>query len=160
MRLSINRFILMLALAGVLPRAQAFSLLGAFDTWMTPEIGYQLEAQLGGPMNLGEEYRWNMPLLTYGFDSAFLNYFGTKGVEEVEKAMAIFNAIPPASSMTPDLSEWPLDTRRFNHRATALNIYDLKTRAMAAMMEAMGAAPAELYVWTLRSLYLGAFVVC
>jgi hypothetical protein len=29
-------------------------------------------------MNLGEEYRVNVPLLTYGFDDSFLNYFGAR----------------------------------------------------------------------------------
>ena len=58
--------------------------------------GYHLPADLdnrgddiGGPMNLGEEYRWNVPIITYGFDEAFLNFFGTNGVLEVEKAIAI-----------------------------------------------------------------------
>ena len=161
MRALFTRILLVLALAGALPRAQAFSLLGAFDTWMTPEIGYQLGGldlgnntlppDVGGPMNLGEEYRWNLPLITYGFDESFLNYFGAKGVEEVEKAIKVFNDLPATSQMSADLSEFPLDTRRFNHRATALYLYDLRSYAMAALMEVMGAAPAERYVWTLRS---------
>jgi hypothetical protein len=44
-----------------------------------------------------------------------------------------------------------LDTRRVNHRASALYLYDVKSFTMAALMEALGAAPAERYVWTLRS---------
>lgn len=161
MRALLTRILLVLALAGVLPRAQAFSLLGAFDTWMTPEIGYQLGGldlgigtfppDVGGPVNIGEEYRWNLPLITYGFDESFLNYFGAKGVEEVEKAIKIFNELPPASLMSSDLSEFPLDTRRFNHQATALFLYDLRSFTMSALMEVLGAAPAERYVWTLRS---------
>ena len=161
MRALLSRILLVLALAGVLPRARAFSLLGTFDAWMTPEIGYQiglldlgnttLPPDIGGPMNLGEEYRWNMPLITYGFDESFLNYFGTKGVEEIEKAVKVFNDLPAVSQMSTNLSEFPLDTRRFNHRATALYLYDLRSYAMAALMEVLGAAPAERYVWTLRS---------
>ena len=27
--------------------------------------------------NLGEEYRWNSPMLTYAYDESFLNYFGS-----------------------------------------------------------------------------------
>lgn len=163
MRALLSRILLLLllALAGVLPRAQAFSLLGAYDTWMTAELGYQLglsdlgittiPPDVGGPMNLGEEYRWNMPLITYGFDESFLNYFGTKGVEEIEKAIKVFNDLPAASQMSADLSEFPLDTRRLNHRASALYLYDLRSYTMAALLEALGAAPAERYVWTLRS---------
>ena len=49
--------------------------------------------------NLGEEYRWNSPVLTYSYDESFLNYFGSNGVVAVEKAMEILNSIPPASSI-------------------------------------------------------------
>ncbi len=150
MRACLKRLLLVVALLCGLPRAQAFALLGALDTWMTEEIGYNL-ADPGGPMNLGEEYRWNLPIITYGFDESFLNYFGQRGVEEVEKAVKILNDLPAVSQMSADLSEFPLDTRRFNHRASALFLYDLKTQALASLLESLGAAPAERYVWTLRS---------
>ncbi len=138
-------------LAVAAPRASAFSLAGTFDTWQTTTIGYQLPGDLGGPMNLGEEYRLNLPMLTYGFDESFLNYFGTRGVQEVEKAIKILNDLPAFSRMTDDLSEFPLDTRRFNYLASALNLYDLKTDILSSMLEQMGLAAPERYVWTLRS---------
>lgn len=140
-----------LLLAGAAQQVSAFSLIGAFDTWMTQEVGYQLGADLGGPMNLGEEYRWNIPVITYGFDESFLNYFGARGVEEIEKAIKILNDLPRFSQMSPTLSEYPLDTRRFNHRASALFLYDLKSYALSILLEQLGVAPAERYVWTLRS---------
>jgi hypothetical protein len=149
MRAHLYRTFLILALACGVPRARAFALLGALDTWMTEEIGYNL-ADPGGPMNLGEEYRWNMPIVTYGFDESFLNYFGQRGVEEVEKAIKLLNDLPPVSQMSPDLSEFPLDTRRINYRANALFVFDLKTQALASLLESLGVAPAERYVWTLR----------
>ena len=40
-------------------------------------------------MVLGEEYRWNVPVLTYAFDQSFLDYFGSNGVAAVEKAFQI-----------------------------------------------------------------------
>lgn len=148
----LNRILLILALACGVPKTRAFSMLGAFDTWMVEEIGYQiLGLDVGGPMNLGEEYRWNMPIITYGFDESFLNYFGQRGVEEVEKAIKIFNDLPPVSRMSPDLSEFPLDTRRMNYRANALFVYDLKSQALASLLESLGVGPAERFVWTLRS---------
>lgn len=145
------RLLLGVLLLGSWREARAFSLLGQFDTWQTVEIGYQLGADLGGPMNLGEEYRWNLPLLTYGFDESFLNYFGSKGAEEVEKAIAILNELPGMSTLSPELSEYPLDTRRFNHRANALFLYDLKSYVLATLLEQLGVAAPERYVWTLRS---------
>ncbi len=154
MRAFFLRFTLILLLAGALPHARAFALLGTLADWMTEEIGYNL-ADPGGPMNLGEEYRWNMPIITYGFDESFLNYFGQRGVEEVEKAIKIFNDLPPVSQMSPDLSEFPLDTRRMNYRANALFVLDMKTQALAALLESLGVAPAERYVWTLRARFAG-----
>ena len=47
--------------------------------------------------NLGEEYRWNSPIITYNFDESFLNYFGSNGVVAVEKGIDILNSIPAAS---------------------------------------------------------------
>lgn len=151
MRALLVRSLLTAACVLAVPGGRAFSLIGAFDTWQTAEIGYQLGADLGGPMNLGEEYRVNFPLLTYGFDESFLNYFGARGVEEVEKAMQILNDLPEFSKMSADLSEYPLDTRRFNHRATALFLVDLRSFALASVLEFLGLAPAERYVWTLRN---------
>jgi hypothetical protein len=151
MRSLLARFLLLIALAWAVPSGRAFSLMGALDTWQTVELGYQIGADIGGPMNLGEEYRLNVPMLTFGFDESFLNYFGTKGAEEIEKAMQTFNDLPAVSTLSEDLSEYPLDTRRFNHRASALYLYDLRSYVMATMLEFLGLAPPERYVWTLRS---------
>ena len=46
----------------------AYSLLGPYADWMDVQKGYRLSGEIGGPMNLGEGYRWNMPVVTYGFD--------------------------------------------------------------------------------------------
>jgi hypothetical protein len=137
---------------GAMRHAEAFSLLGPLADWQTTEIGYNIPfitADLGGPMNIHEEYRWNIPLITYGFDESFLNYFGAKGVEEIEKAIKVFNDLPPFSEI--DLSKYPLDTRRVNYRASALYLLDLKSWVMGAMLEVLGLGPAERYVWTLKS---------
>ena len=34
-----------------------------------------LEGDIGGPMDVTNEYRWNVPVLTYGFDQSFVDYF-------------------------------------------------------------------------------------
>src|SRR5258708_5110537 len=51
----------------------AFSLLGPFAPWMTPDVGFIHDEayDVGGPRNLGDEFRWNVPVLTYGFDQNF-----------------------------------------------------------------------------------------
>ncbi len=116
----------------------AFSLLGPYADWMSVEKGYRQPQDIGGPMNINEGYRWNVPVLTYGFDRSFLDYFGSNGVAAVEEAVKTFNEIPPASQM--DLNAFALNARRYNYAAESLAIIDLKTKALAALLEEMGLA--------------------
>ena len=141
-----------------------FSLIGPFDTWQANNVGYNftfntpvigISGDVGGPMNLGEEYRWNTPFVSFGFDPSFLEFFGQKGVDAVEAAVAILNDVPAASQMSSDLSEYPLDTRRFNHRASALRIRDLKSWTLSVLLETLGLAAPERYIYTLRSRVAG-----
>lgn len=134
----------------------AFSLLGPLDDFQTADLYYNpnptiYSADIGGPQNLGEEYRWNVPTIFYGFDYTFLDYFGQRGVEEVEKAIAYFNALPAFDTMSADLAEYPNATMRINYRASALALADIKSFALMALVEEMGLAHSERFVWTLRN---------
>lgn len=142
-----------------LTKVFGFALLGPFDTWQTPELNYQLPGavqdvflitDLGGPQDLGEEYRWTVPVFYYGVDASFLNYFGLRGKQEVDKAVAILNAIPNYSSLSETLSEYPLESDRMNYQAAALGLYDMKSMALSTTVELLGVANPERYVWTLR----------
>lgn len=146
--------------AAVTPReAGAFSLLGPFDAqYQTPDIGYGInliinarEQDLGGPMNLEEEYRWQSPILVYGFDITFAEYFGPAGMAAVDAAVKVLNDLPRASDMSPDLAEFPLETARYNYTAQQLRIIDVKSLALSAMLEQLGMASPERYTYTLRS---------
>lgn len=140
-------------MVGSIETAQAFSLLGVWDAWQTTQLGYRKTVggiDIGGPMNLSEEYRWNVPIITYAFDESFLNYFGARGVAEVEKAIQMLNDIPAVSQMSSNLSEFPLESTRVNYRAQALGILDLKSHALMLLTEELGLAEPERYVWTLR----------
>jgi hypothetical protein len=147
-----QKLFLALAIAGAVHSAQAFSLLGPFITsWQVPAIGYNsFGFDIGGPMNLGEEYRWNIRTVTYGFDSSFKNYFGQQGVDAINKGIAILNNLPPFSKMSTNLDEFPLDTRRVNYRASALGLQDLKSAALGMLMEELGLASPDRYTWALR----------
>lgn len=151
--------------------AGAFSLLGPFkganfigEPWQadgfgdrTEGLGYSLVGDIGGPMFPTEAYRWNIPVITYAFDLSFLRYFGTNGVVAVEEAMAILNALPPASQMSADLGEYSLDTRGENGTAAALGLLDVKSYALATVLEEMGLANPERFVWSLRGRVTGQF---
>ena len=141
-------------LAGVVPSALAFSLLGpppGGDAYQVPEIGYFLPGDIGGPKNIGEEYRWNTPILNYAFDANFLNYFGSNGVVAVEQAIAIMNSVSNLSSYSASMADQPLEATRFNYQAQALSLLDLKTSALSWMVEELGLANPVRYTWTLRS---------
>ncbi|MCX6895680.1 MAG: Ig domain-containing protein, partial [Verrucomicrobia bacterium] len=110
---------------------------------------------LGGPMNIGAEYRQNTPILYYSYDQNFLDYFGASGVAAVDSAFSVFNALTNVSTYTADLSEWPLEAKRFNYKAQSLELYDLKSMTMTLLAEQAGLAEPDRFTWTLRSRLVG-----
>lgn len=150
LKLKIHASLLGLAmLAGLVPLpASAFSLLGPFEEWQTPALGYNVYgADVGAPKRLEHEYRWNLPVITYGFDRSFLDYFGLQGVAEVEQAIKVLNALPPASVM--DLDSFPMQVRRTNFRAKHERLMDLKSYTLSLLVQQLGLAHAERFIWNL-----------
>jgi hypothetical protein len=118
--------------------AKAFSLLGPYEDWMQPTNSFRQPTDIGGPMNLGEEYRWNVPVVTYSFDQSFVDYFGATGVAAVEQAFQALNSLPPVSQLNP--TNYPPDSSGVNYQAAALNLIDLKSRTLSALLEQLGLA--------------------
>ena len=144
-----NRVLSCLAILVLVANASAFSLLGPYADWMQPTNGFnRYYGESGGPMDLGEEYRWNVPVLTYAFDQSFLDYFGSNGVSAVEQAIQIFNDLPPASAMV--LTAFPLITEAYNFPAGAQQVYDLKSAVMELLIEQLGLAQPARNVFALR----------
>ncbi len=137
-------------------QAQAFSLLGPIAgnptlNWQTPALGFDLPGDIGGVMQRGEGYRWNVPQLYVAFDDSFIEYFGNRGINEVELALNTFNRLTNYSLMSSNLSEFPLRTTRVNLRAQALGLLDLKSTTLRAVVEELGLTEAERYIFVLRS---------
>jgi hypothetical protein len=158
---TIKRTLVLGAMLGMTFLAQGFSLLGPLPTdpnaaptglaaWQVVALGYDQPGDIGGPMNLGEEYRWNSPTITYAFDQSFLIYFGQRGVDAIEEAIQIFNDLPRVSDMSAELTEFPTETTKVNFTAQALGVRDLKSTALTLMLEVMGLAEPERWTWTLR----------
>ena len=145
-RLCIIQTVVLLTLS--VARVEAFSLLGPYASWMDQTLGYKQPNDIGGPMDINEEYRWNVPLVTYAFDQSFLDYFGSNGVAAVEQAIGLINELPPASSF--DLTNFPMGSRRLNQLAGAQNQYDLKTATLGLLLEQMGLAHPIRYVFAMR----------
>jgi hypothetical protein len=129
--------------------SKGFSLLGPFTSWMTPDLGYfPNQGDIGGPMAIGEEYRWNVPVLTYGFDQSFIDYFGQPGIDAVEQAIQVINQLPPASQMAlTNYSENPI---RYNFQAQEQGLLDLKSTTLSLLLEQLGLTSPTRYIWTLK----------
>ena len=144
--------IFVLATASLLAvNASAFSLMGPFASWQTAALGFNLPGDVGGPMNLFEGYRVTVPILNYGYDATFLNFFGSNGVAAIESAMAIMNAVPAASAMSASLAEFPVQAvGPANATAAGLQVFDLRSAALSTILSQMGLASPERWTYTLR----------
>lgn len=131
--------------------ASAFSLMGPPASWQTAAIGYNLPLDVGGVMNFFEDYRFTVPILTYGYDPTFLGFFGSNGVAAIESAMAVLNAVPAASAMSANLAEFPLQAvGPANATAANLRILDLKSAVLSTVLGQMGLASPERWTYALR----------
>ncbi len=126
----------------------AFALLGPVQPWMQATNGVIQSGDIGGPMDVGNGYRWNVPVLTYGFDQSFLDYFGTNGVAAVEGAIQILNNLPPASHLAP--TNFPFETQNINYYAQPQSLLDLKSETLSLLLEHMGLAPPTKNIFVLR----------
>ena len=144
----------MAVLAAGLPAAHAFVLGGPInEAWQVQDLGYALPGDLMAPKNIGEDYRRNTPVIYYAFDETFLDFFGSNGVWAVDQAFAILNNLHNVSDTnyySEDLHEVPLEARRFNQTAGALNLIDLKSEVLTLLLEQMGLADAVRFTWTLH----------
>ena len=135
--------------------ASAFSMIGPFAPYQVDVISYQLPSDLGGPQNLGEEYRQNTPVLYYTFNQQYLDYFGSNGVVALEQAFHVYNSLSNVSAYSAELSEWALESQRVNYQAQALGLLDLKSSTMMLLAEQAGLAEPDRYTWTLHDRLVG-----
>jgi hypothetical protein len=155
---SLTGLLSLLLLGSLFYEAHAFSLFGPFaigddgQRWQVQRIGYP-DPLGGGPMNgaAGEEYRWNTPFIVYGYNAGFIDFFGPRGVQEVEKAVKILNDLPAASQLNVD--DYPFNTQRINFRAAALGLVDLKSYALADTILEMGLLSPNRWIYCLRNRY-------
>jgi hypothetical protein len=135
--------------------AGAFSIVGPLEGWMSPNNGFNplpgFDALPIGPHNLGEEYRRAAPILFYTFDQNFYDFFGSNGVYAINQAVMQFNSVSNVSQYSSDLSEWPLDSKRFNFQAQTLQLLDLKSEVMSLLTEQLGLTDPERYVWVIHN---------
>jgi hypothetical protein len=119
-------------------------------------VSANTRSDVGAPKNLGEEYRWNLPVLYWSCDSQFLDYFGLSALEVVAQAFDILNTNVfrgDLSSYSPELTEFPLAARLVNNTARALSLVDLKSAVLQDMTEQLGLADPIRFAWCLHDRY-------
>ena len=129
-------------------KSNAFALIGPIQPWMQMTNGVFFPGDIGGPMCISNEYRWNVPVVTYGFDKSFLDYFGSNGVSAVQSAIQILNELPPASQLV--LTNYPYNSTGMNYPAGAQSLYDLKSVTLSLLLEQMGLAQPIQNIFVLK----------
>ncbi len=169
----IKRFLSIILLAAGLQAGWGFALLGpnaqtlsgfTGNAWQTIVIGYNNAiyqendtipggpvalGDIGGPVNIGEGYRRNVPTIYYAYNANFSGFFGSNGMSSVDGAFAIMNSLTNVSSYSSDLSEFPLTSQHFNYQAQALFLTDVKSVTLHLLVETMGLTDPERFTWTL-----------
>jgi hypothetical protein len=125
-----------------------FALIGPYSDWMAPTNTYRMGWDVGGPVDISEGYRWNVPVVTYGFDQSFLEYFGSNGVNAVQAAIQILNDLPPASAIV--LTNFPTAALKLNYQAASQRLFDLKTATLGLLVEQLGLAEPQRSIFVLR----------
>jgi hypothetical protein len=105
-----------------------------------------------GIMNISEFYRWNIPILTYGYDNSFLEIFKEQGKNEFESAVSALNNIP----YDANIYQYPLNAMRGNYTASTENMYSLRTVFLNALIRTLGVADAESGMWLIRTQWVSA----
>jgi hypothetical protein len=141
-------------LAGASCASHAFTLLGPNPAWQTALLSYDINAPMPGfgPMNLGEEYRWNTPTIYYAFTSDFLNYFGDRGAREIDKAVQVLNDLPPINQL--NINNYPLTSLRINHRAQALGLTDVRSFILQVLLFELGVGDPTRFVYSIRNRWI------
>ena len=178
MRKIIKICLLVALFAAIRPCAWGFALLGPLPTdpggepWQIPANGYGLIywenlypspfitspyggsvwlGDIGGPHNIGEEYRRVTPTMFYAYDQNFLDFFGLAGTTNCDAAFAIMNAVTNVSSYSQTLiGDFPNYSQSQNPLAQALYLLDLKSVTLHLIVEQMGLAEPERYTWAIH----------
>jgi hypothetical protein len=140
-------------------RAWSFALLGPNnEAFQVDTIGYNPNPLYDvldntAVKNIGEEYRWNKPVLYYSVTENFWEFFGPNGVAAIDAAFNVLNeSVTNLSSVNID--DFALDSRRENFLAQSLSLLDVKTAMLSMLVEQLGLAQPERYIWCLHNRYL------
>ena len=178
MRRFIISFICLMLLAASWQQARGFAFLGPLNgypglpaadpdpSWQVPTIGYNLPGDNGTPKDIGQGYRWNIPVLYYADDGSFSGYFGPEGEQAIDSAFNILNntftnnSASGLDGYSTNLIEFPFNSQNVNYTAQSLGLTDLKSELLDLMCEELGLAQPERFAWTLHQRFLPSGGTC
>jgi len=167
----IKRYFWIALLAASVRSGFGFSLLGPMlpdaggEPWQVVTIGYEMAyneedipgepewlGDIGGPHNIGEGYRRNVPILYYAYDPSFDagDFFGDEGKVAIDGAFNILNAITNVDKYSAGLTEFPLTGEHYNYTAESLYLTDIKSVTLHLLVEQLGLADPARFSWTLH----------
>jgi hypothetical protein len=143
-------FIALALFLAAAPSVFGFALVGPYEDWQVNNNGYQLVGDYGGPKDISDQYRWNIPVIYYTYDPTFLTFFGTNGEAVIDQSFAVFNNLKNLSSYSSNLTEFPQNVSRANETAAQLDLLDLKSANMSMIAGLLGLNHPSRYVWNIH----------
>ena len=114
---------------------------------------------LGGPKDIKQFFRWNIPQLTYSFDASFVSYFGLEGVMAVNEAFkAVNDYFVPADGSYSGVTQMDLAKHGFlgNYNTTWVNttaqnaqIIDIKSLTLGMLVNHLGIGNPHRYAFSI-----------
>lgn len=149
-----KRYLLLFGLlASCAPSVFGFAFVGPYESWQINDLGFQVSngangwLDFGGPKNIGDQFRWNIPVIYYAYDASFLSYFGASGQAAIDQSFAVYNSLGNLSSYPNSLTNFPLDSSRLNQTAYSLSLMDLKSANMSMIAGYLGLGAPTRFTW-------------
>ena len=133
----------------------------ATSTQSNEQLRLNFYDPMGWPVTVKEFYRWQYPELTYSFDSTFIRYFGTNGMQAVHNAFEVLNDyFEPQDKAYSGVSSLNLraeyDKRhaswRYNPSADAANVTDIESMVLGLLVNQMGLGNPHRYCFVIRDI--------
>ena len=148
-----------IVLAAAARPAQAFVLIGLPSA--NQSVVFNFTDDMGAPRDIKQFFRWNIPNLTYSFDSSFVNFFGLDGINAVNEAFGVVNDFfAPTDGAYSGVTALDLVSHGFrsNYNTTAVNVtaqnaqvMDVKSLVLGMLLNNMGIGNPHRHAYSINS---------
>jgi len=138
-------------------KVEAFVMIGPMHPAFVASGGvdFNYTDDLGGPKELKNFFRWNIPMLTYAFDASFMQYFGLEGRDAVNEAFTAVNDFfanddydgVSALELTSHGFRSNYNTTWINQTAQNAQIIDVKSLTLGLLVNQLGLGNPHRYAF-------------